>query len=206
MKNAELILRKQFGKLPEQTYTAADLERIRYYHDTHQEKDPGIFTVDEITWNDLDMDAIFGVLNATQSSVGEDYLYHLLHCMDLTGDERFAALTDYFLRNQEERFKTQAKLHGLGKITTFSIARIIDLADDLIPEKKYKTYPVGHLSACLDRSDLYISRCRGAANAHLFVHERILVLQKEKRDRTLFYDIFLYQEDARCGKRDPEDQ
>lgn len=138
MKKIGFLLQEQFGKLPEQAYTAADMERIRYYHDTHKEADDDAFTVDETTWNDLDMDAVFALLNATQSSVGEDYLYHFLHCMDLKGDDRFKNLTDYFCEQGEERLQTQISLHGLGKITTFSIAKIIDLADDLLPEKNAK--------------------------------------------------------------------
>lgn len=35
--------------------------------------------IDEITWNDLDMDRIFMLMNQTVSSAGEDYLYAMLH-------------------------------------------------------------------------------------------------------------------------------
>ena len=35
--------------------------------------------IDEITWNDLDLDSLFLTVNHTWSFAGEDYLYYLLH-------------------------------------------------------------------------------------------------------------------------------
>ncbi len=38
--------------------------------------------VDGITWSDLDMDVVFRYLNRTQSGVGEEALYRMLHAVD----------------------------------------------------------------------------------------------------------------------------
>ena len=191
MKTAGPLLQKQFGKLPEQTYTAADFERIRYYHDTHMEEDAAIFAVDEITWNDLDMDAVFCIFNATQSSVGEDYLYHLLHCMDLKGDDRFYTLTDYFLEKSEERLKTQIRLHGLGKITTFSIAKIIDLADDLVPEKNTKHIL---LDICLLASIalIFLYPGIGLLLTLIFLSVSVLSYFRKKSEIAPYFTTFFY--------------
>ena len=35
--------------------------------------------VDDITWNDLDLDSVFMKMNHTWSFAGEDYLYYLMH-------------------------------------------------------------------------------------------------------------------------------
>ena len=36
--------------------------------------------VDEITWNDLEMDEVFLEVNHTKNFIGEQLLYHRLHC------------------------------------------------------------------------------------------------------------------------------
>lgn len=35
--------------------------------------------IDDITWNDLDMDRIYYLLNSCKSSIGDEYLFYLLH-------------------------------------------------------------------------------------------------------------------------------
>lgn len=42
------------------------------------EKKTGNFDIEDITWNDLDMDRIFIQINQTFSSPGEDVLYNML--------------------------------------------------------------------------------------------------------------------------------
>lgn len=39
------------------------------------------YVVDEITWNDLEMDSIFLRINHTNSFIGEQVLYHKLHVL-----------------------------------------------------------------------------------------------------------------------------
>lgn len=52
-----------------------DLEKVRYYIE-QMEEEPDI---DEITWNDLDMDRVFSRINQCDSYVGEQVLYEMLH-------------------------------------------------------------------------------------------------------------------------------
>ena len=48
-----------------------------YFHYTRR-REKGRFKVDDITWNDLDLDSVFLQMNSTVSSCGEDYLYSLM--------------------------------------------------------------------------------------------------------------------------------
>ena len=52
------------------------LDAISHYY-VHRKKE-GLPVIDDITWNDLDMDRIFMLLNHTWSCIGESYLYCLL--------------------------------------------------------------------------------------------------------------------------------
>ena len=56
-------------------YDTDEIEKIASYF-YHCANDG--FYVDDITWNDLDLDSIFCKLNNTYSSSGEEYLYKLL--------------------------------------------------------------------------------------------------------------------------------
>lgn len=64
-----------YGKAPEREYAPGDIENISHYFRRKGEQG---FTVDDITWNDLDMDKIYGQINQTVSSPGEDVLYDMM--------------------------------------------------------------------------------------------------------------------------------
>ena len=76
--------KRNFSKNKEKTgrlsqhgkYSWSELEQISAYHKAQPKNS---FVIDEITWNDLDMDRIFMLMNQTVSSAGEDYLYAMLH-------------------------------------------------------------------------------------------------------------------------------
>ena len=69
----ELI--KSWGKDPNNDFSSVKLDYIKsYYNSTKDNKND----IDDITWNDLDMDYIYMIINNTGSSIGEEYLYSLL--------------------------------------------------------------------------------------------------------------------------------
>lgn len=73
--------------------------------------------IDEITWNDLDMDQIFQRINQTSTSVGEEYLYHVLHQspMEVENITKREDLIHWLDSNPEARIETQIILAGCGK-------------------------------------------------------------------------------------------
>ncbi|MDD3360663.1 MAG: hypothetical protein PHW34_03225 [Hespellia sp.] len=75
--------------------------------------------IDDITWNDLEMDEIFYRINQTKSYIGEQFLYQRLHDLDADRDWRqFERQQDYFTKNPKERLSIEMKLCGIGKQTT----------------------------------------------------------------------------------------
>ena len=83
------------------------LNDIRRMHDRMS---PGL--VDEITWNDLEMDEVFLEVNHTKSFVGEQLLYHRLHC-DQTGFSDDVA--EEISQNNKIRKFLNSKIGLLGK-------------------------------------------------------------------------------------------
>lgn len=112
-------LKQIYGKKPEvkQGYELQDEEAIAIYWDSIKKEIPEDEIIDEITWNDLEMNRVFGRLNTTQSFMGEQILFSQLHRiskdkMDLIGLEpKLTFYSDY----SEERENTQLLLGKLKK-------------------------------------------------------------------------------------------
>ena len=60
-------IQRIYGKVPEREYSAGDLKNISHYFLRKKGDD---FWIDDITWNDLDMDRIYMLINQTVSSPG----------------------------------------------------------------------------------------------------------------------------------------
>ncbi len=109
-------LRDRWGEEPEGSYKEGELKAIAGYYDNVKDSGKALH-IDDITWNDLDMDDIYKRINNTQSSAGEEYLYYLLRSPVFEGTalaER-DRLVEYFRKNPAEREKLQLLLAGLGK-------------------------------------------------------------------------------------------
>ena len=70
-------IKKAYGKLPDNDYSAPRYSDngIGYYYKNKSHDTP---VIDDITWNDLDMETVYMILNNTGSGVGEEYLYDML--------------------------------------------------------------------------------------------------------------------------------
>jgi len=129
-------LAAMWGQFPDREYTKEELDRISHYAKRQEEEG---FRIDAITWNDLDMDRIFMLLNQTISSPGEDYLYYLLQKPEFKKEtlEERNRLMEYFHSHQEERRAIQEMLGNIGRLpdTTLSDAVHV-LADIKLPNKR----------------------------------------------------------------------
>lgn len=86
------------------------LELIRIY-DQFLQKDKGS-SIDEVTWQDLDMDRIYSALNQTQTSIGEQILYHQLHLLEQADLD---PLVEWMHNHESQRLKLQWELMKMGK-------------------------------------------------------------------------------------------
>ena len=64
-----------WGKIPQREYSYDELEHISQFFRKREKEG---FYVDDITWNDLDLDAVFDTVDHTVSVCGEEYLYTAL--------------------------------------------------------------------------------------------------------------------------------
>ncbi len=109
-------IQNSFGKNPldgVRYHNASDrLESVKRYHQAKDENSQENAILDEITWEDLEMDEVFLRINHTNSFIGEQYLYHKLHG---GGDEVTEQRLEYLEENEELRIHYEAKLRQIGK-------------------------------------------------------------------------------------------
>lgn len=122
-------LYSEYGVLPQKEYKSERFESISHYYEKHRTG----FHIDDITWNDLNMDAVFMQMNYTMSAAGEEFLYYMLRTpsFDRKEMEKQEELIAFFRNNPDERVACQvlfAKLGGTGK---FSIYDYLDYLNEL---------------------------------------------------------------------------
>lgn len=108
-------IRDAFGRVP--SSEEGDLRHLTSFYEYKSAIEDSGHLVDDITWNDLNMDAVFRRINVCASSVGEEYLYYALHDLkaDLPDLEKRGKLLRWIEANPDERVKLQQILLGLGK-------------------------------------------------------------------------------------------
>ena len=113
-------LKQRWGTIPDREYTQEELESISHYARRH-EGEP--FMIDDITWNDLQMDEIFIRMNNTLSSCGEDVLYQMLRQPQMHREvlEERERLIAYFQTHEEERIQVLTRVKEVKKIWNESI-------------------------------------------------------------------------------------
>lgn len=122
LKNAKKEINENFGKKRNIKEIKIDMERVSSYF--KNKKSEYNFFIDDITWNDINMDEIYLNMNYTQSSVGEEVLYDILRTPiydDAKLKERDSVI-DFFQNNEKHRFELQYIMAKVGKISYINIS------------------------------------------------------------------------------------
>lgn len=132
---------KNFGKNPIDSwyYDASDrMEEVARFHNELKDEEELREVVDEITWNDLEMDKVFLRINHTNSFIGEQFLYHRLHKVKSNSsyDEKqnlqMERKLKYLKEHKKERLETELRLQKIGKnIRGYSLTDFIDNVENL---------------------------------------------------------------------------
>lgn len=138
----ERYLRRNWGKPAERDYGEEQREAIAAYYRAN----PGSWAIDDITWNDLNMDEIFPMFNHTLTSMGEEYLYAMLRKPVEDPEElgeRERLLKNY-QEHPEERLQLQMALAEIGKLIKMSVYHQLCKVDQLPKLNRWK-----HISCSL---------------------------------------------------------
>lgn len=120
-------LAREYGRESEVNYSPGDMDLIGEFHRYIRERRKGEY-VDGITYYDLDGDRLFKMLNSTQSTPGEEYLYHILHAPAMTEREfaRRRAFISFAEEDEEGRLKAQYILARLGRFRRADVERVFN--------------------------------------------------------------------------------
>ena len=133
-------LRNAYGKRPQGEYYDGDMNWIStFYEDCRKDgRDP--FYVDDITWNDLNMDAVYKRINCCCSTAGERQLYYMLRRpMNREQYEKQSSLIRMMEQEPEKRLNLQVILSRIG------IYRSVFLGHILRPQNPSKKWLIIYL-------------------------------------------------------------
>lgn len=119
-----------WGKIPQREYSYNELEHIAQFFRKREKEG---FYVDDITWNDLDMDRIFALINQSISPIGDEYLYEILRKPVFEEEElkERQRLLEFFSEKEKERHKVQALLAGIRKPGNVSVYEAVSVTKEV---------------------------------------------------------------------------
>ncbi len=133
-------LKASFGKKSERTLSPEEFECLTHFHKNHISDYKGGQIIDDITWNDLDMDNIFLSMDSTLSQTGQEYLYDMLKkpLKDKEEIEKRDRLISYFSDNEEERLSYQLCFAKMGRLRKVSVSDYIMSLDGVSGDNNFR--------------------------------------------------------------------
>ena len=188
-KQYEAGLREGYGKLPDKEYSEQDFENItRLFAYRHKD-----YFIDDITWNDLNMNGIFALMDHTQSSSGAEYLYDMLRTPKLQ-KAKMDELEKHicFLRKDEDkRVTVQMKLHALGTSGKYSVFDYIEYLDN-IGDCSNGKHIVMLLALFVSLALLFVNVMTGVFLLLLVIAVNMTSYLREKNDIQPYFCSFSY--------------
>ena len=96
---------KEYGTENKREWKREEYSHVDGYFRRHAQG----FYLDDITWNDLNMDDIFKQIDYAKTSAGDEYLYYLLRCPNVVKQDwdAFENRVEYFRIHEKERLQLQ---------------------------------------------------------------------------------------------------
>jgi DNA mismatch repair ATPase MutS len=190
LQRLKLQLKDEWGKVPEEEFTAEKFESLQaFYRSIHDDK----LDVDDITWNDLDMDEIYMQMNNTQSSIGEEYLFALLRkpCFSKEELEERNRLIKFFGKEEAKRIEVQTKLRQIGKLTQISVYQYIDRLDEQVAGNNIVHYFMA-LGLILSVGLIFINPGLGSVCTVIMLVNNIYQYYRRKAKIEVYLSVFSY--------------
>lgn len=137
-----MMIQSSWGKIPGREYEYEEFEAISHYFRHKMTVDKDIPYIDDITWNDVDMDSVFCMLNQTYSSAGQEYLYYMLRTPTVDQDvlDQREKLIRCYMEQKKTRLDMQMIFHDIGRSRKVSIIDYISRLDDVKKESNARHF------------------------------------------------------------------
>lgn len=119
---------KNYGRDNNRKYSYDELKAVKAYLEHGN-----MCSIDDITWNDLDMDLIYKKINYCHSSAGDEYMYYILH-NPKTEDYDWTDFEDKvngISKDESLRKKLITAFYNMGRTGKYSIFTYLDFLDGL---------------------------------------------------------------------------
>lgn len=129
---------KSYGKKANKKISVDELEQISHFYKNSRAK----YYIDDITWNDLDMDRVYKAINNTNSSIGQEYLYKMLRepINDEARLKEIDNLADSFDGDEDGRIKCQKIFAFIGYAKHMAVSDYVGMVVDLMPKSNVINY------------------------------------------------------------------
>lgn len=174
-------LNESFGHKPKDYLEDFDMTFLKNHYEVRKKNESSGESIDELTWNDLDMDSVFKRINYTRTSLGEAYLYYKLREISYNKDEwtSLEKLITLFTTNEELRNKVSLLLLKVGKLIDLNLTNFIyNPKFSKIPS--YYKYPLLSLGFIFSIFLSFIYTKVGLILSFIFLCINILSYQSEK--------------------------
>lgn len=174
-------LNETFGHKPKDYLEDFDMTFLKNHYEIRKKNESSGASIDELTWNDLDMDAVFKRINYTKTSLGEAYLYYKLREISYNKDEwtSLEKLINLFTTNEDLRNKVSLLLLKVGKLNNLNLTNFIyNPKFSKIPS--YYKYPLLSLGFIFSLLLCFIYPKVGLILSFIFLCINILSYQSEK--------------------------
>lgn len=145
-------VREAWGKTPDNEFDDRDFDRFASFFNEYGKKNAR-FVMDDITWNDLEMDKLYARMNSTHTSTGDQLLYSILRTpiYDEAVMEKRKRLIDFWSINQNDRERVQVELGRFGKYNDKGASVLLGQSDylDLNDNKSFKIFTFLPLASAL---------------------------------------------------------
>lgn len=115
-------IKAEYGKKPEWKLDEWDYASMKKYYQQKKTDEP---TIDDITFNDLNMDEIFKQVKNTQSSIGDEYSYDFFRRQKNPDLTHFEAAVQCMSEQAEAREKLQFAFYRIGRKTNNQLVELL---------------------------------------------------------------------------------
>lgn len=178
-----------YGKKPTKQYPSGRIDTIRGYSN----RIGADFLLDDITWNDLDMDRLFQRMDYTYSAAGEEYLYYMLRSPKQSEEslERLEELVSYFMEHEKERVELQVLFAKIGRTGKYSIFDYMGSLEKLKKRSNAKHYLQVFL-LLLSIAVCFVNMEIGVCTSVAMILINIFSYFQEKKEVSIYVSTFAY--------------
>lgn len=183
------FIRRTYGEVPAKTYSESKKKSLQAYYLSRKTET----SVDDITWNDLNMDQVFMTMNSAKSAMGEEFLYSLLRCPVFDNEElnEREKLIDRFMKDDALREELELIFCSIGTMKTISVYEYVNRLQDAKRESNFKHFiQMLLLFACL--AYIVIDPVIGIIALIVMFAVNVITYYKRKSEIEAYFSVVAY--------------